>query len=92
MPRKQTYKEPNAKNSLCRALGHDWMTTAAANYRVCQRDGCRACQHLQDGQWTSNAAWYRKHVPVETDGTRPYLRRQARQRSLWSEPSEGGQP
>ena len=87
MPKKQTtYKEPNAKNSLCRALGHDWMMTLSDTYRVCKRERCRASQHLTDGQWVSNAAFYRKHVPVETDGTRAYLRR----RGLWSdEPGTG---
>jgi hypothetical protein len=41
------------RNSLCRDIGHDWKRTAAANYRVCQREKCRAAQRLQDGQWIS---------------------------------------
>jgi hypothetical protein len=51
-------------NSLCRDLGHDWMTTAAANYRVCKREKCRASQRLVAGQWVSNASAYRFHDPV----------------------------
>src|SRR5689334_23362114 len=71
-------------NSLCKATGHDWMTTAAATWRVCKREGCRASESLKDGVWVSNAARYRRHVPVETDGTRPYLQRHG----LW--PTDSG--
>ena len=84
MPRKQATPKVQSANSTCRAMGHDWMTTAAANWRVCTRDKCRASEHLKDGVWVSNAAFYRTHVPVETDGTRARLR--ARQRQLWTEP------
>ena len=52
------------RNSTCRDLGHDWMTTAAANYRVCRREKCRASQRLVAGQWVSNAKAYRFHDPV----------------------------
>ena len=75
--RKQTPDKVQSKNSTCRALGHDWMSTAAANWRVCKREKCRASERLVDGQWRSNAAAYRKHVPVLTDGTR--------QHALWTE-------
>lgn len=40
-------------NSLCRDVGHEWKQTAVSNYRICQRDKCRAAQRLQDGQWVS---------------------------------------
>ena len=87
MPRKQATPRVQSANSTCRAMGHDWMTTAAANWRVCKRERCRASEHLKDGVWVSNAAFYRKHVPVETDGTRARLH--ARQRQLWQ--PEGGE-
>ena len=67
-------------NSLCRDLGHDWMTTAAANYRVCKREKCRASQRLVAGQWVSNASAYRFHDPVVASTRRA---RQPRQTALW---------
>ena len=42
-----------SRNSLCRDVGHDWKTTTASNYRLCQRDQCRAAQRVQDGQWVN---------------------------------------
>jgi hypothetical protein len=71
--------EPFA-NSTCRDIGHDWMTTAAANYRVCKRVKCRASQRLVDGQWVSNARAYRFHDPVVKYGRRE---RQPRQAAIW---------
>jgi hypothetical protein len=41
------------RNSRCRDSGHDWKTTAASNYRICQRDKCKAAQRLENGQWVS---------------------------------------
>ncbi len=41
------------RNSTCRDVGHDWKTTAAANYRVCQRHKCRTAQRLQQGTWVN---------------------------------------
>ncbi len=58
---KQTGTQQAFRNSTCRDLGHDWMTTAAANYRVCKREKCRASQRLVDGQWESLARAYRFH-------------------------------
>jgi hypothetical protein len=81
--RKQTaYKEPDAKNSLCRALGHDWMTTATANWRVCKRTGCRASERLVNGQWVSNAQAYRTHTPVVGSARRQHRPRQNR---MWDD-------
>jgi hypothetical protein len=54
----------DSRNGTCRDAGHDWMTTAAANWRVCQREGCRASERLVDGQWVSNAKLYTFHDPV----------------------------
>lgn len=51
-------------NSTCRLLGHEWMSTAAANFRVCTRKKCRASERLVDGAWVSNAQAYRTHTPV----------------------------
>ena len=67
-------------NSLCRDLGHDWMTTVTANYRVCKREKCRASERLVDGQWVSNARAYRFHDPSVA-----YNRRecQPRQAAMW---------
>jgi len=48
--RKQTGTQHAFRNSTCRDLGHDWMTTTAANYRVCRREKCRASERLIDGQ------------------------------------------
>lgn len=79
--RKQTTPPIESKNSVCRAIGHDWMTTAAANWRVCKRGNCHASERLVDGRWVSNAAAYRKHTPVVTDGTRE---RRSRQTMLWT--------
>jgi hypothetical protein len=67
-------------NSLCRDLGHDWMTTATANYRVCKREKCRASQRLVAGQWVSNARAYRFHDPVVAYGSREC---QPRQAAMW---------
>ena len=80
MSKQQQHRRESFANSLCRDLGHDWMTTAASNYRVCQRERCRASQRLVDGQWVSNAQFYRFHDAVVEDGKR---RRQPRQRSMW---------
>ena len=69
--RRQTSTQQAFRNSLCRDLGHDWMTTATANYRVCKREKCRACQRLVAGQWESLASAYRQHRPVVPTGGRP---------------------
>src|SRR5579859_1761295 len=84
MPRKQSTPKVQSANSTCRAMGHDWMTTAAANWRVCKRGNCHASQRLVDGRWVSNAAAYRTHVPVVTDGTR---QRRPSQSVLWASTS-----
>ena len=82
--RKQTPQtQERFHNSLCRDLGHDWMTTATANYRVCKREKCRASQRLVAGQWVSNASAYRFHDPVVEAKRR---KTQPRQTALW----EGG--
>ena len=60
-------------NSLCRDLGHDWITTATANYRVCKREKCRASQRLVAGQWESLASAYRKHRPVVSTARPPRI-------------------
>lgn len=41
--------------NLCEAAGHDWRVTTASNYRVCRYPGCRAAQHLRNGQWVDVA-------------------------------------
>ena len=51
-------------NSTCKLLGHDWMSSAAANWRVCKREQCRASERLVDGQWVSNAPLYRRSPSV----------------------------
>lgn len=53
MPSGQQTPSPTtpARNSLCRALGHDWAKTTAGNYRRCQRAHCRAVQRLVGGRW-----------------------------------------
>jgi len=51
-------------NRLCRDLGHSWMLTTAANYRVCTREDCRASERLVNGHWKSNASLYRSHRPI----------------------------
>ncbi len=70
---KQTGTQQAYRNLLCRDLGHDWMTTAAANYRVCKREKCRACQRLVAGRWESLASAYRKHHPVVPTGRPPRI-------------------
>jgi hypothetical protein len=77
---KQTGTQQAFRNSTCRDLGHDWMTTAAANYRVCKREKCRASQRLMDGAWVSNAKAYRFHDPVVASGSREC---QPRQAAMW---------
>lgn len=67
-------------NKTCRDAGHDWMSTTAANYRVCKRENCRASERLLDGQWVSNAQAYRFHDPVVAY---QHYQRQPRQRALW---------
>ena len=38
------------KNTLCWQTGqHNWRSTTAPNYRVCDNFGCKAVQHLQGG-------------------------------------------
>jgi hypothetical protein len=78
--RKQTGTQRAYHNSTCRDLGHDWMTTAAANYRVCKREKCRASQRLVAGQWVSNTSAYRFHDPVVASSRRA---RQPRQAAMW---------
>ena len=67
-------------NSTCRHCGHDWMTTAAANWRVCKRERCRASQRLVDGQWVSNAKLYRFYDPMLEHGKR---QRAPKQGAMW---------
>ena len=81
--RRQTGTPQAFRNSLCRDLGHDWMTTATANYRVCKRENCRASERLVNGQWESLASAYRFHDPIVAYNRRE---RQPRQTALW----EGG--
>jgi hypothetical protein len=69
-----------SKNAICRDAGHDWMTTAAANWRTCKRVNCAASERLVEGQWISNAKLYRQHTPVVASGTRQC---QPRQSSMW---------
>ena len=78
--RKQTGTQHAFRNSLCRDLGHDWMTTTAANYRVCRREKCRASERLIDGQWVSNTKAYRFHDPVVASQRKE---QQPRQTALW---------
>ena len=68
-------------NRICRDAGHDWMSTTAANYRVCQRENCRASQRLVEGRWMSNAMAYRFHDSVVSYQRR---QRQPRQSSMWA--------
>jgi hypothetical protein len=75
--RKQTDTQHAFRNSTCRDLGHDWMTTATANYRVCKREKCCASERLVAGQWESLAPFYRRHHPVVPTGRRP------RQAAMW---------
>src|SRR5579859_1116067 len=79
--RKQTTSQVQSSNSTCRHCGHDWMSTAAANWRVCKREGCRASERLVEGQWVSNAAAYRKHTPVVSSRTR--------QSQMWQSGNDG---
>src|SRR6266852_5497631 len=72
--RKQKSRYESANNT-CRDAGHDWMTTAAADWRTCKREQCRASQRLVNGQWVSNAKLYKFHNPVV-----PYGKRQRRPR------------
>ena len=78
--RKQMGMQHAYRNSTCRDLGHDWMTTATANYRVCKREKCRASQRLVDGEWVSNARAYRFHDPVVV---RQRRQQQPQQTALW---------
>ena len=38
-------------NSLCRDIGHDWKPTPVSDYRLCQRDKCKAAQRFHQGRW-----------------------------------------
>jgi len=76
---KRVHKYDSA-NSLCRDTGHDWMTTAAADWRTCKRERCRASERLVEGQWVSNVRLYRFHDPVVAYGKR---QRRPRQTTLW---------
>ena len=67
-------------NSLCKDLGHDWMTTVAANWRMCRREYCPASQRLVNGQWVSNAKLYRFYDPLLEHGKR---QRAPRQDAMW---------
>jgi hypothetical protein len=67
-------------NSLCRDIGHDWMSTTATDYRVCKRERCRASERLVNGQWVSNAKPYRFHDPVVECHRRAC---QPRQTTMW---------
>ena len=77
---KQTGTQHAFRNSTCRDLGHDWMTTSAANYRVCKREKCRASERLIDGRWVSNDRAYRFHDPVVAYNRR---KSQPQQASIW---------
>lgn len=73
-------------NSLCRDLGHEWLTTTAPNYRLCQREKCRAAERLEGGEWV-NARQPRPWL----DPLTAYEKRQALPRQsmiIW----EAGQP
>ena len=44
------------RNSLCRALGHEWAKTTADNYRRCQRSQCHAAQRFIGTRWVTVSA------------------------------------
>ena len=67
-------------NHICRDAGHDWMTTAAADWRTCKRERCRASERLVNGLWVSNAKLYKFHNPLVEYGKR---QRRPRQTSMW---------
>jgi hypothetical protein len=71
----------DSANATCRDAGHDWMSTAADNFRVCKREQCRASERLVNGQWTSNAKAYRFHDPVITSRRQ---HNQPRQTMMWN--------
>lgn len=77
--RKQSTPKVQSANSTCRAMGHDWMTTASANWRVCTREKCRASERLDNGQWVSNAQALKHHTPVIESHQRPLQSR------MWDE-------
>lgn len=54
---------PSSANSLCRSIGHDWRMTTAPDYRLCQRQGCKAAEHLRQGQWVSATPQPVRHLP-----------------------------
>jgi hypothetical protein len=53
---------------------------AAADWRTCKRERCRASERLVEGQWVSNARLYKFHNPV-IEGYR--RRRRPRQTMMW---------
>ena len=87
MPKKQTTSKVQSSNSTCRNVGHDWMTTAAANWRVCKREKCRASERLVDDTWVSNARAYRLHDPARELGKR---QRAPEQAAMWESGYEMG--
>ncbi len=40
-----------SKHTLCKDIGHAWISTTASNFRVCKRKSCSAVQHFKQGQW-----------------------------------------
>ena len=77
---RQTHAQQPVRNSLCRALGHDWATTTAGNYRRCQRAHCHAVQRL------SGTCWVTVSAPRVPTGATP-AQVQPDQAALWhSEP------
>ena len=55
------------RNSLCRALGHDWSMTTADNYRRCQRDQCGALQRYEQGHWITIERQRSPHDVVQVE-------------------------
>jgi hypothetical protein len=67
-PAQQTTKQ--GKNSLCRDIGHAWISTTASNFRVCKRKRCAAVQHFTQGGWIDIPSRVKKqpqHSPAQAD-------------------------
>jgi hypothetical protein len=54
-------------NSLCKTQGHEWRTSASAQFRTCGRDSCRAMERFDGKAWVDATRTYPKKNPLEKE-------------------------
>ena len=51
-------------NSLCKAQGHEWRTSASSQFRICGRERCRAMERFDGNAWVDATRTYPAKNPL----------------------------